>query len=323
MLRRILQLFLFFIFALRATASLQAVGTDQDHSSLKKLYTLSVCAIFKNEAPWLKEWIEYHKLVGVEHFYLYNNGSEDNYQEVLRPYVAANEVTLIEWPDQKKDQWEKKIWAWVYTTQVSAYEHAFNIAKNSSKWIAAIDVDEFIVPVKADRITQVLEKYEKHFPGVEINWSIYGTSGLDEIPAHSLMIELLHKKAFSSSNLNQSYKSIIRPDQYESFFWPPHRCNYIDGRQAYHADTKEIVINHYINKCKSYFFSHKIRNKERMDNVKYNEKQIAEMLSLGNDVEDAERSIRRFVPALRKNMQFRTQTNDVKIEMAKLFDTIK
>lgn len=35
-----------------------------------KLYYLSVCAIFKNEGPILKEWIEYHLLVGVDHFFL-------------------------------------------------------------------------------------------------------------------------------------------------------------------------------------------------------------------------------------------------------------
>ena len=51
-------------------------------SSLEaKSYNVSACAIFQNEAPYLKEWIEYHRLIGVEHFYLYNNGSTDNYDE--------------------------------------------------------------------------------------------------------------------------------------------------------------------------------------------------------------------------------------------------
>lgn len=30
---------------------------------------LAVCAIFRDEAPYLAEWIEFHRLVGVEHFY--------------------------------------------------------------------------------------------------------------------------------------------------------------------------------------------------------------------------------------------------------------
>ena len=44
-----------------------------DRAFSEKKYKLSICAIFKNEANYLKEWIEYHRMVGVEHFYLYNS----------------------------------------------------------------------------------------------------------------------------------------------------------------------------------------------------------------------------------------------------------
>ncbi|MBR7025230.1 MAG: glycosyltransferase family 2 protein, partial [Selenomonadaceae bacterium] len=47
------------------------------------LYDLAVVAIFKNEGHYLKEWLDYHLFAGVEHFYLYNNNSTDNYEEVL------------------------------------------------------------------------------------------------------------------------------------------------------------------------------------------------------------------------------------------------
>ena len=33
-----------------------------------KKYYVSVCAIFKNEGKYLREWIEYHLTAGVEHF---------------------------------------------------------------------------------------------------------------------------------------------------------------------------------------------------------------------------------------------------------------
>ena len=61
-------------------------------------YKLALCAIFQNDAPFLQEWIEFHKLQGVEHFYLYNNRSQDEFKEVLAPYVESGEVTLVEWP---------------------------------------------------------------------------------------------------------------------------------------------------------------------------------------------------------------------------------
>ena len=66
--------------------------------SMPKQYKVSVCAIFKNEAPYLKEWIEFNRIVGVEHFYLYNNNSEDNYEEIIAPYIKKGLVTLVQWP---------------------------------------------------------------------------------------------------------------------------------------------------------------------------------------------------------------------------------
>ena len=38
---------------------------------------LAICAVYRNEAPYLREWIEFHRLVGVERFFLYNNRSTD------------------------------------------------------------------------------------------------------------------------------------------------------------------------------------------------------------------------------------------------------
>ena len=36
-------------------------------------YEVSICAMYKNEAKYILEWIEYHLMIGVDHFYLYNN----------------------------------------------------------------------------------------------------------------------------------------------------------------------------------------------------------------------------------------------------------
>src|ERR1700677_829122 len=62
---------------------------------LPKRYNFSVCAIFKNEATYLREWLEYNLLIGVDHIYLYNNGSTDDSLIVLEPYVKNGTVTVI------------------------------------------------------------------------------------------------------------------------------------------------------------------------------------------------------------------------------------
>ena len=41
------------------------------HDRTSPKYYLSVCAIAKNEGPYFKEWIEWHRKQGVEKFYIY------------------------------------------------------------------------------------------------------------------------------------------------------------------------------------------------------------------------------------------------------------
>lgn len=138
-------------------------------------YSLSVCSIFKNEAPYLREWIEYHLIVGVEHFYLYNNNSEDNFEEVLRPYIEKGLVTLTDWPE--------------YPGQVKAYRHWYDNYRFDSNWVALIDLDEFICPRSDNNINDFLKKYK--YPVVVGYWRFFGTSGKLDVSPDQPLIEQL------------------------------------------------------------------------------------------------------------------------------------
>lgn len=131
------------------------------HRSVKK-YSLVVCSIFREEAPFLKEWIEYHRIIGVEHFYLYNNFSQDNYLEIIRPYIKQHIVTLIDWP--------------VNQGQMRAYEHFWKNYRKDTQWVTFIDLDEFYCPFIHLTLTDWLKKYEKQ-PSVVVYWMMFGTSG--------------------------------------------------------------------------------------------------------------------------------------------------
>src|SRR3990172_152069 len=94
-------------------------------------YNLAVCAIFRDEANYLKEWIEFHKLVGVQHFYMFQNQSLDDYWSVLAPYVHSGEVELIQWPYETNPDGSN--WP---TIQMSAYQLALELARGRAKWLA-------------------------------------------------------------------------------------------------------------------------------------------------------------------------------------------
>ena len=60
-------------------------------------HEIAMVSISKNEAPYIKEWIEFHKFVGFTKFYFYDNESEDNTVDILKPYIDSGlvEYTLI------------------------------------------------------------------------------------------------------------------------------------------------------------------------------------------------------------------------------------
>lgn len=266
---------------------------------------LSIAAIFRNEAPYLKEWIEYHRLVGVDHFYLYNNESRDAFLEALSPYLKEGTVSLIDWPDVKppKDN-PKAVYSWIYHTQVPAYEDACRKSVGHTTWLAFIDIDEFMVPVLASDMKELLEKY-REFPGVMLHWQLYGTSGVDSLPPRTLLIEALCRTADPQDPYNsRAVKSIIKPHLYRGFRVLAHECLFPNGQQGVCLEKSEARLNHYMNRTNDYFFQHKIAKKEHMEGETFSESELREMRNRGNECEDTERPIFRFVPALRGRMGY-------------------
>lgn len=271
--------------------------------SSAKQHILSICAIFKDEATYFKEWIEFHLLVGVEHFYLYNNGSMDNFIEVLDPYINKGFVTLIDWPDGLTNHADGKVYSWVMHTQIPAYEHACKVSTpGKTKWLALIDIDEFLVPKKVNTVTEILAKHDD-VPGISILWHTFGTSHVKNLAPKTLLIETLHMTCNPSHSLNnQVIKTILKPETYAGFSWPPHKCIFKNNQNDFEMKKDEIQINHYVNRTLDYFYASKVKKKESMNNKKMNEEEIDIWLNMGNEVEDQERAIHRFVPELRKRM---------------------
>lgn len=140
----------------------------------KKRYVFSLCTCFKNEASNLKEWIEYHKIIGIDHFFLYNNNSTDNYEEVLEPYIKDGLVTLIDFPQTP--------------VQPFCYEHWIRNYRQETSWLAMIDVDEFFVPLKDCNIKDWLARMRR-YPLLLVYWKMFGTSGQIEHDFTKLVCE--------------------------------------------------------------------------------------------------------------------------------------
>ena len=106
-------------------------------------------------------------MVGVEHFYLYNNNSTDDYQAALAPYIRDGLVTLHEWPH--------------IPAAPGADEHCVEHYGREARWIAFLDDDEFLFPVKVGTLAEALEPYKTH-PAVAVYWVMFGSNGHQKRP---------------------------------------------------------------------------------------------------------------------------------------------
>ena len=134
------------------------------------MYDLAITAILKNEGHYLKEWLDYHLLAGVDHFYLYDNGSTDNQAEVAKPYVEAGLVDYFFLPGK--------------VMQHSAYNDAVEKFKFLCRYMAFIDLDEFIYPKNTTgTITETVDDILSDNPtaaGLGIHWQLFGSNGQEK-----------------------------------------------------------------------------------------------------------------------------------------------
>jgi len=157
-------------------------------------YELAAGAIFKDEARFLDEWLAFHHAVGVEHFYLYDNGSSDSSRETLFPWISRGLVTLIDWPGVAE--------------QVRAYNDCVRRFRNQARWIAFIDIDEFLFSAKHRDLRTALSSY-KDFPALFVDWHMFGSSGHLKRPPGPIVEAYTRRLNHSSAHKNG--KTIVNP----------------------------------------------------------------------------------------------------------------
>ena len=222
-------------------------------------YYLSLVAIFRDEARFLKEWIEFYRLIGVEHFYLYNHLSKDGYSEVLDSYIKEGIVELY---NVTKEPTTIEEWN---TIQTQAYSTAAKLSADQTEWLMMVDTDEFLFPVQEKNLANVLKNYDD-YASVSVNWEVFGSSDIQTIPRNKLLIEtLLHK---GTNDLH--VKTIVKP-RYVDTINNPH---YVVLEQGYAQVTENfeyffgpfmpkesrdiLRINHYWSRDLDFLYSRKI-----------------------------------------------------------------
>lgn len=198
-------------------------------------YELGIVTMFRNEANYLKEWIEYHHMLGVDHFLLYNDRSTDNWEEVLEPYVSAHLVEVIDWPHTSMGS---PFPCW----QVAAYKDGLRRSRGNTNWIAFIDVDEFILPKHNATIPECLDQFFPSADGVYICWRNFGTGSVFVKQGDPILTRLT-TASHPYHPRNAAGKSIVKVDAVNIVgTWSPHQLLLNSGAQYYNGSGEPLYF---------------------------------------------------------------------------------
>ncbi len=235
-------------------------ATEKDKN--KKTYDLAICAITRNDAAYLKEWVDFHVHQGVQRFYIYDNLSEDQPEKALKDYIKKGVVEIIKWDNnhQTRPEW--------LDCQTGAYTDCAKNQKDTVKWCAFLDTDEFLFCPTGQKLTEFLKDFDP-YQQIAVNWLIYGTSNIKKVHPGKMTQELLYRT--NTDRLNDC-KCIVRlkdaikcPSPH--FFFVKDNNLFVNGNkqltQPYDFSRKapnidKIRINHYMFRDMDFLQNNKI-----------------------------------------------------------------
>jgi Tfp pilus assembly protein PilF len=205
---------------------------------------LSLCLICKDENDYLPEWLDYHILMGVDRFYIYDNESEISLRENLKNYIERGWVVVVNISGK--------------AMQLYAYDHCLQAFGSHTFWMGFIDTDEFLVPKSALDLKELLKDYEA-YGGLAVSSLFFGSNGYQTRPPIG-QIAAYTRHANKTFNEYELVKNIVQPGAVRM---PnsPHDFTYKEGNwcvnenflrvdgQRFPNSVKKIQVNHYY--CRS------------------------------------------------------------------------
>ncbi len=130
-----------------------------------------IIACIKNEAPYILEWIAYHRSIGVDNFLVYSNDCEDSSQQIL---THLEKLGIIY--HENNDNWKGKS-----PQQAALNDSLKHPAAQKANWLIHIDIDEFI-NIRAGESGTLPELYEMmgDATNMAMTWRLFGHNGVTE-----------------------------------------------------------------------------------------------------------------------------------------------
>jgi hypothetical protein len=115
---------------------------------------IALVCIAKNEDHYIDEWIDYHKKLGFDEIFIYQN---DWISKSINPRAVYKTINGL-------------------GMQSSCYNDFISDYREKFEWVAFLDVDEYFVLNKHMNVSEFLKDYI-HLPALGINWYLFGDCG--------------------------------------------------------------------------------------------------------------------------------------------------
>lgn len=122
----------------------------------------ALVAIAKDEGPYIREWVTYHKKVcGFGEIFVYENDSTDETRKELESMAAEGLCGWKPWPRSEHNP-----------PQPKAYWDSLG-RKGDWDWMCLMDIDEFLVINSGDAIGEFVSRFDEKTGSIAFNWGIF------------------------------------------------------------------------------------------------------------------------------------------------------
>ncbi|KAE8796018.1 hypothetical protein D1007_29057 [Hordeum vulgare] len=207
-------------------------GSSSTPAPEKKL--ICACTMVRDVAKFLPEWVVYHAAVGVDRFYLYDNGSEDDLEDqVHRLNSAGYNISTVTWP------WAK--------AQEAGFSHGAGVLRDSCEWMAFVDVDEFIfsptwnqskAPTES-MLRSIVSTAKPDVGRVSLRCADFGPSGQTSNPKEGVTQGYTCRR-----RAEERHKSLLRLDAVDDSLL--NSIHHFTLRPGFRVEwSKRVRVNHY------------------------------------------------------------------------------
>ena len=157
---------------------------------------VALCVRIRDEAPDLREFVEYYIAAGIRQIFFYEARSIDHFRQVLEPFIKAGHVTLVD--------------DWPHIPISPAAEHDCILrCIGRYAWLGCIDADEFVVVGNGRTIPDFLSQVSERYPAVGLHWRFYGSNGHLKRPGLPVILAYTMRQSYT----NLHVKLFVRPER--------------------------------------------------------------------------------------------------------------